>query len=83
MQSCLMKSLTSAPIPPIVLDARTVRPTASVGAGFESLTNPGGSALEEIRHRAYSIWECAGRPAHCEAAHWLAAEAEVMSQRDS
>jgi hypothetical protein len=77
-----MKTLTSAPTLPIVLDARTVRPNR-IATGFETITNPGGSALEEIRHRAYSIWESAGRPAHCEAANWLAAEAEVMSERDS
>ena len=82
MQSCLMKTLTSTSPLPIVLDARTSHSTTE-SAGFESLTNPGGPDHEEIRHRAYAIWECAGRPANCEVAHWLEAEKEVMNERDS
>ncbi len=48
-------------------------------AGFESITDPAGAAHAEIRHRAFSIWECAGRPSDCELQHWLEAEAEVMA----
>lgn len=82
MQSCLMKSLTSTPPLPILLGTRLSPPTIG-STGFESLTNPGGATHEEIRHRAYSIWECAGRPANREVAHWLEAEAEVMGESDS
>lgn len=46
--------------------------------GFEGLRSTDRAAREEIQHRAYSIWLCAGRPEHCEVAHWLAAEAEVF-----
>jgi hypothetical protein len=34
-------------------------------------------AAREESHRIYSIWMDAGRPEHCEVAHWLAAEPEV------
>ena len=77
-----MKTLISAPPLPILRDTRTSLSNTN-SRGFESLTNPGGPAHEEIRHRAYSIWECAGRPANREVAHWLEAEAEVMGESDS
>jgi hypothetical protein len=47
--------------------------------GFATAT-PHAGEREEILHRAYSIWECAGRPEHCEVAHWLEAEKEVLSE---
>jgi Protein of unknown function (DUF2934) len=77
-----MKTLSSTPPLPIILDTPTSLSNTSA-AGFESMTNPGGPAHEEIRHRAYSIWECAGRPANREVADWLAAEAEVTGESDS
>ena len=82
MQPYPMKTLLSTPPLPLVLDA----PAASSRfhtAGFERVTNPAAPSLEEIRHRAYSIWECAGRPADREVAHWLEAEAEVRGERSS
>ncbi|ATC63135.1 hypothetical protein CMV30_03725 [Nibricoccus aquaticus] len=45
---------------------------------FPGLVSTDRAAHEEILHRAYSIWECAGRPENCEVAHWLQAEAEVV-----
>lgn len=74
-----MKTLTSVPSTPIILDARTSLSTTD-SAGFERVTNPGGPTHEEIRHRAYAIWECAGRPADREMAHWLEAESEVRGE---
>jgi hypothetical protein len=77
-----MKTLIPNPPLPIILDARTSSFTVN-SAGFKSVTNPAGPSDEEIRHRAYSIWECAGRPANREVAHWLEAEIEVMGERGS
>ena len=74
-----MKSLISVPPLPIILDARTSPSTTNAGK-FERITDSGAPAREEIRHRAYSIWECAGCPANREVAHWLEAEAEVMGR---
>ena len=36
---------------------------------------------EEIRDRAYSLWERAGRPEGCETEHWLRAESELIEER--
>ncbi|HEX2852000.1 MAG TPA: DUF2934 domain-containing protein [Opitutaceae bacterium] len=49
--------------------------------GFEGLLSTDRAAREEILHRAYSIWECAGRPENREVENWLAAEAEVLGEK--
>ena len=49
-------------------------------AGFEGLNAVERAAHAEILHRAYSIWECKGRPDNCQLAHWLEAKAEVMGE---
>jgi hypothetical protein len=73
-----MKSTPPQPRVPTILhpDSHGTKPSIK---GFEGLTATDTAAREEITHRAYSIWECAGRPEHCELAHWLEAEAEVLS----
>ena len=64
-------SLPSAPI--------TEVPAVDL-SGFAGLANTDRAAREEIQHRAYSIWSSTGRPPHRELEHWLAAEAEVLSE---
>ena len=32
---------------------------------------------DQIRERAYALWEEAGRPRGCDVDHWLQAEAEI------
>ena len=49
--------------------------------GFESV-----HALEQAEHdemlcRAYSIWDCKGRPGNSQLADWLQAETEVLGER--
>lgn len=51
--------------------------------GFDRSAIPSKAAHEEILHRAYSIWECSGRPEHCEMDHWLKAEDEVLAEAQS
>jgi hypothetical protein len=61
--------------------------TFSAESGFSTpilhrcvgLTSTDRAAREEILHRAYSIWENAGRPEKRELANWLEAEAEVLT----
>ena len=70
----------NAPPPlPIILDSEIPASSPAL-KGFESSSTPDKGAHEEILHRAYSIWESAGRPENCEVAHWLEAEAEVMAE---
>lgn len=75
-----MKSNLSTPALPLALDSDTHPRTPGL-KGFEGLTMTDRAAREEISHRAYSIWECAGRPENRELANWLAAEVEVLGER--
>jgi hypothetical protein len=72
-----MKFVPSAWTPP---DASNPTPGFStpLQPKFPGLVATDRAAREEILHRAYSIWECAGRPDNCGLAHWLEAEAEVV-----
>jgi len=62
------------------------RMTFSAEQGFSTpilhlcagLTSNDRAAREEILHRAYAIWEHAGRPENRELANWLQAETEVF-----
>ena len=74
-----MSSPTALPPLPLVLD---IDPGVSSSRlqGFGGTDAPQRAAHEEIMHRAYSIWECAGRPENCGLEHWLAAEAEVLAE---
>jgi Protein of unknown function (DUF2934) len=74
-----MKSTLSRPLLPISLDSDADIPTPAL-KGFENLAVTDRAAREEISHRAYSIWECAGRPENRELANWLEAEAEVLGE---
>lgn len=68
--------------PAVPLKGQALEP-APPSQGFNDSAAPGKSAHEEIMHRAYSIWECAGRPDNCERAHWQQAEAEVLAQNNA
>jgi Protein of unknown function (DUF2934) len=46
--------------------------------GFAELNCHDRAAREEILHRAYFIWEKAGRPERRQLADWLQAEREVL-----
>ena len=48
--------------------------------GFEKLNADECSAHAEMLHRAYSIWECKGRPVNSQMADWLEAQAEVLGE---
>jgi hypothetical protein len=48
--------------------------------GFAGMTAADRASRAEILHRAFSIWENSGRPNGSEMAHWLQAEAEVLSE---
>jgi hypothetical protein len=74
-----MKTNTDSSPLPLILDSEASVANAGV-RGFHLSAVPDKAAHEEILHRAYSIWECAGRPRHCEAEHWLKAEREVLSE---
>ena len=79
MSPCVMKSLTPDPTVTVFVNQQSTSSTSTT-RGFSGLKSSDRAAHEEIKHRAYSIWECAGRPPDCEEAHWLAAETEVMGE---
>jgi Protein of unknown function (DUF2934) len=62
-----------------VLDPE-ITPSAPDLRGFHGSAAPEIAAHEEILQRAYSIWECAGRPGNSELSNWLAAKAEVLAE---
>ena len=74
-----MKSITSGAPLPIILDSDRGISTPDF-KGFGGPAAPAQATHEEILQRAYSIWECAGRPGNCELANWLKAEAEVLAE---
>jgi hypothetical protein len=76
---CTMKSLPRAATPGVA-ESDIVIPAAGL-KGFAGLVGTDRAAHEEILHRAHSIWVCDGRPQGRELAHWLKAEAEVLSER--
>lgn len=47
------------------------------------MTSPDYITLQEIRVRAYELWERAGRPEDSAIDHWLAAELELQRERDA
>jgi hypothetical protein len=47
---------------------------------FDGLNAPERAAHAEMLHRAYSMWECKGRPDNSRLADWLEAEAEVLGE---
>ena len=49
--------------------------------GFESVHALAQAEHDETLCRAYSIWDCKGRPGNSQMADWLQAEAEVLSER--
>lgn len=48
--------------------------------GFEGMGAKQRATRAEILHRAYSIWECKGRPDDTALADWLEAEAEIREE---
>ncbi len=56
-------------------------PSPTHDDGFARLNAVERSAHAEMLHRAYSIWECKGRPEDSELVDWLAAEKEVLAER--
>lgn len=73
-----MKSPVARPPLPIIFDSDHGIPAPGPG-GFGPAA-PQRAAHAEILQRAYSIWECAGRPENRELANWLEAEAEVWAE---
>jgi hypothetical protein len=76
-----MKSKTAHATRPAILHSATSLQTPPPPAPRDcvGLCVTDRAAREEILHRAYSIWERSGRPANRELAHWLEAEAQVLS----
>lgn len=60
--------------------AREVSPETEARGTFPGLRSFDRAPREEILHRAYALWENEGHPEGRALAHWLEAEAEVMSQ---
>ena len=75
-----MRLESSRPPLPVILDSApdVSSPTLT---GFGGAAAPERAAHAEILHRAYTIWECAGRPENRELANWLEAEAEVFAEK--
>jgi hypothetical protein len=68
--------LSPHPVKPSAPTAHSTPPLQ----GFVDSATADKSSHEEITHRAYSIWECAGRPDDSALSHWLKAQAEVMAE---
>ncbi|MBC7368578.1 MAG: DUF2934 domain-containing protein [Undibacterium sp.] len=65
---------------PIILDLDTDVASPEL-IGFGGAAAPEQAAHAEILHRAYTIWESAGRPENRDLANWLEAEAEVSGEK--
>ena len=48
--------------------------------GFEGLNTLQRAQRAEILCRAYSLWDCKGRPDNSQLADWLEAEAQVLGE---
>ncbi len=64
---------------PIILDSDASWAQPDV-CGFGGPGTGEKGAHAEISFRAYSMWECAGRPPDRDLSHWLAAEVEVLGE---
>ena len=47
---------------------------------FAGLNSVERAAHAEMLHRAFSIWECRGRPVNSQLSDWLEAETEVLRE---
>jgi len=81
MPSWVMITRSAISAPRLFIPGHASSSADVASAGFENTSNPFGMEHQEILHRAYSIWDSAGRPANRELDHWLQAEAEVLSER--
>ncbi|HUR57157.1 MAG TPA: DUF2934 domain-containing protein [Opitutaceae bacterium] len=63
---------------PPVVEGEHARPVPNAFAGLVPMDEV---AQEDIRHRAYAIWQREGRPDNRTLAHWLEAEADVRRRR--
>jgi hypothetical protein len=57
------------------------KPPASAGAPMLPATATPRNAEEEIRRRAYELYEHEGRPEGRDQEHWLRAETELLGRR--
>ena len=74
-----MKSIIQEQLPPAAgVETNSPLPCQP---GFEGLSAAARASRAEILHRAYSIWESHGSPDNSQMSDWLAAEAEVLSER--